>query len=48
MNDDNNNYNYKKYELLPSPITVNGHTVYKIKALKSFAIFAKLFNAFIL
>ena len=36
MNDDNN-YNYKKYELLPSPIVVNGHTAYKIKALKSFA-----------
>ncbi|USF31187.1 hypothetical protein [Clostridium sp. MD294] len=26
----------KKYELLPSPITVNGCTAYKIKALQSF------------
>ena len=32
MNDDDN-YNYKKYELLPSPIVVNGHTAYKIRAL---------------
>ena len=31
----------KKYELLPSPIVVNGCTAYKIKALQSFGNVAK-------